>query len=153
MNPLISPTSSLFLPLDQLNQHCQSLLVSLQDSNTSQKDLLLCEQTLWNEVKKIQDLKDKTTFLYLIGFYHSLLFRIAPTSLTTSLNNQQFHYNILLRLGDLNAFMEQNDVAKYYHSNAEAFFPKCTQIIRKRTRNIALESILSINNKEFDKNN
>lgn len=119
MNPLISPTSSIFLPLSQLNPHCTRLLNSLNDGRTSQKDKILLEQTLWNEVKKIRALNDTSIFLYLIGYYHVILYQIAKLSA----QNDLFQYHVLIRLGDLNRYIDRTDVAEYYYCNARNLFP------------------------------
>lgn len=119
MNPLISPNNSLFLPLSQLNPHCTRLLNSLNNGSVSQKDRISYEQTLWNEVKKIRALKDTSIFLYLIGYYHTILFQVASTYSPDDL----FQYHVLIRLGDLNRYMERIDVAEYYYCNARNLFP------------------------------
>lgn len=119
MNPLILPTSSLFLPLSQLNPHCNRLLNSLHDARVSQRERVLCEQTLWNEVKKIRSLNDTSIFLYLIGYYHTILFQV--TNLTTP--DDLFQYHVLIRLGDLNRYADRIDVAEYYYCNARNLFP------------------------------
>lgn len=119
MNPLlISPTNSLFLPLNQLSPHCNRLLNSLHDGCTSRSDRILLEQTLWNEVKKIRALNDISVFLYLIGYYH-VLYQVAKSTDQDDL----FQYHVLIRLGDLNRYVERTDVAEYYYCNARNLFP------------------------------
>lgn len=119
MNPLITPASSLILPLSQLGPHCNRLLNSLNDGRTSRKEKILFEQTLWNEVKKIKALNDTSIFLHLIGVYHTILFQIPKVSIQEDL----FQYHILIRLGDLNRYLERFDVAEYYYCNARNLFP------------------------------
>lgn len=121
MNPLIPPTTptTLILPLNQLYSHCNRLLNSLVDVNLGQKERILYEQTLWNEVKKIKSSSDQSVFLYLTGFYLTILFQ------TSNLNdkNDFFQYNVLIRLGDLSRYMKRLDVAEYYYCNARNQFP------------------------------
>lgn len=119
MNPLITPTNSLFLPLSQLNPHCNRLLNSLYDGRTGQKERLLYESTLWNEVKKIRALNDSSVFLYLIGYYHTILYHTRLPFTQKDL----FQYHVLIRLGDLNRYLERVDVAEYYYCNARNLFP------------------------------
>lgn len=119
MNPLISPTNSLFLPLNQLSPHCNRLLNSLHDGCTSRSERVLFEQTLWNEVKKIRALNDTSIFLYLIGYYHIVLYQVEKSTAQDDL----FHYHVLIRLGDLNRYVERTDVAEYYYCNARNLFP------------------------------
>lgn len=120
MNPLITPASSLILPLSQLGPHCNRLLNSLNDGRTSQKERILYEQTLWNEVKKIRALNDTSIYLHLVGYYHTVLFQIPRVSV---LEEDLFQYHILIRLGDLNRYLERADVAEYYYCNARNLFP------------------------------
>lgn len=118
MNPILSPNSS-FLPLNQLSPHCTRLLESLDDGRTSQKERLLLEQTLWNEVKRIRTLKDTTVYMYLIGYYHTILYQIADSQSTDDL----FQYHVLIRLGDLERYVDRVDVSEYHYCNARNLFP------------------------------
>lgn len=94
----------------------------MNDINASQKEKVLLEQTLWNEVKKIRALKDSSfpIFLYLIGYYNKILFHVAARA---SSPDDLFQYHVLIRLGDLNRYMERIDVAEYYYCNARNLFP------------------------------
>jgi len=119
MNPLISQASSLYLPLNQLSPHCTRLLNSLHDGRANQKESILFEQTLWNEVKKVRALNDTSIFLYLVGYYHTILYQIAKLKAP----NDLFQYHVLIRIGDLNRYMLRNDVAEYYYCTARNLFP------------------------------
>lgn len=119
MNPLITPSSSLLLPLGQLSPHCSRLLNSINDDKVSPKEKLHHEQTLWSEVKKIRSLNEPSIYLYLIGYYDSILHQATRFFD----HNNLFHYNILIRLGDLSRYMERLDVAEYYYCNARNIFP------------------------------
>ena len=119
MNPLISANSSLFLSLIQLQPLCSRLLNSLHDANCDSKGRQLQEQTLWNEVKKITAIKDNAILTYMIGYYHTILFQTSTISHCDDL----FHYHVLIRLGDLNRYLDRLDVAEYYYCNARNSFP------------------------------
>lgn len=115
----VPPSSTLLLPLSQLSPHCNRLTNSLHNDRISHKERILIEQTLWNEVKKIRALNDTSIYLYLVGFYHTILFQIAESRT----KNDLFQYHVLIRLGDLNRYMEKPDVAEYYYCNARNLFP------------------------------
>lgn len=120
MNSVLSPASPLFLPLNQLNPHCSRLLNSLQDGTVSKKELINLEQNLWKEVKKLRALQDKANiFTYLIGYYHTILFQLVKFNESDDI----FQYHILIRLGDLNRYLERLDTAEYYYCNARNLFP------------------------------
>lgn len=119
MNPILSPNNS-FLPLNQLWSHCTRLLSSLDDGRIDQKERLSHEQTLWNEVKKIRTLNlDTTVYLYLIGYYHTILYHVGDSHSTDDL----FQYHVLIRLGDLNRYLDKVDVSEYYYCSARNLFP------------------------------
>lgn len=120
MNPLLSPTSSLFLPLNQLTPHCNRLQKSLHDDHVSNKERILYEQTLWSEVKKIRALNDTSIYLYLLGYYHTIFQQASRLPHKSDL----FQYNVLIRLGDLNRYMDRTDVAEYYYCSARNLFPQ-----------------------------
>lgn len=120
MNPLIKPASSLIVPLSQLSPYCNKLLNSLKDGRSTSKQKVLYEQTLWNEVKKIRTLNNSSIYLYLVGYYHTILYQIPKVSAKEDL----FQYHILIRLGDLNRYLERTDVAEYYYCNARNLFPQ-----------------------------
>lgn len=120
MNPLLSPTSSLFLPLNHLTPHCNRLQNSLHDDRVGNKERILYEQTLWSEVKKIRSLNDTTIYLYLLGYYHTIFQQASRLPRKSDL----FQYHVLIRLGDLNRYMDRTDVAEYYYCSARNLFPQ-----------------------------
>lgn len=127
MTSLVSSTSSLFLPLSQLNPYCAKLKNSLNDGGrTSQKDRLIYEQTLWNEVKKLRALNNKSIFSYLIGYYHTILHQLTLNKQTSSFNqcDYEIYYHVLIRVGDLHRYLERVDLAFYYYSVARNLFPQ-----------------------------
>lgn len=124
MNPSVSPAHPITFPLNQLMPHCHSLLRSIND-DTSHEGRTILEQILWNEVKKVKNLNDPTfIFHYLIGYYHAVIFSISRVSSKT---NDLLQYHLLIRLGDLNRYTNQIELAKYYYSNARNLFPQFGQ--------------------------
>lgn len=154
MNPP-DPSDYLVSPLIRLYPLSSKLINSIQDGRTSDREKIAIEQSLWNEVEKSFQLNDKTFLLYLVGFYNTLLYQVwAQKSTRACDDSNHFQYLVLTRLGDLNRFIEQEDVADYYHRNARSLFPKFADRIqpkkvkRKQTRNIALQSILMLHGDE-----
>jgi len=120
MDSPLSPTDPLFLPLNQLNPYCLKLLASLQDITVNKKEIIALEQSLWKEVKKLKALRDKANIItYLIGFYHTILFQIVKNNESDDI----FQYHIIIRLGDLNRYLDRLDTAEYYYCNARNLFP------------------------------
>lgn len=121
MNPLIPDTTptSLLIPLNQLSNYCNRLIISINNVGIDQKSRVLQEQTLWSEVKKIKSTSDNSVFLYLTGFYLTVLFQISQSTEKIDV----FHYNVLIRLGDLSRYMQNYDVAEYYYCSARNLYP------------------------------
>lgn len=121
MNPLIpdTPSINLILPLSQLSIYCNRLINSINNVEANQKNRILHEQTLWSEVKKIKSTGDKSVFLYLTGFYQTVLFKISQYSD----KEDNLHYNVMIRMGDLSRYMGNYDVAEYYYWTARNLYP------------------------------
>lgn len=78
------------------------------------------EQILWKEVKKLRASPDKLNiFTYLIGYYHTVLFQLAKYDDPDDI----FQYHVLIRLGDLNRYLDRLDTAEYYYCNARNLYP------------------------------
>ena len=120
INQAMSPSSPLFLPLSQLKPFCSRLLTLVNNDKISRKELIATEQNLWREVKKLKASQDKASiFSYLIGYYHTILYQLVKLNDADDI----FQYHILIRLGDLNRYLDRLDIAEYYYCNARNLFP------------------------------
>lgn len=113
MNLLITAKTNQ-LPFIKLKLYCSRLHNSLRT-----KERIKLEQQLWAEVKLLRDFKNKALLTYLIGFYHTILYQLA----TQPTIEDPFQYHVLIRLGDLNRYLQRDEIAEYYYSNARTLYP------------------------------
>lgn len=119
MNLFTTPSSQFFLPLSSLNPLFTQLHDSLNDPNVGHKDRSLLEQTIWTKIKDVRKLNNEELLTHFIRFYESILL----TPLTDSNIDDSFLYNVLIRLGDLNRYVQQPEVAARYYRRARNLIP------------------------------
>lgn len=119
MNPSITQSSNLYLPLNSLNPLCLQLHKSLSDPNVSQRERCNLEQSLWTKIKDTRKLDNEALLRHFIGFYQTIL---LAASKKTNLGDT-LYYHVSIRLGDLNRYIKQFDVAGYYYCNARNLIP------------------------------
>lgn len=71
-------------------------------------------------MKKIRALNENSIYVHLVGYYQAILQQASRLPHRSDL----FLYHVLIRIGDLNRYMDCNDVAEYYYCNARNLFPQ-----------------------------
>ncbi|CAG2171740.1 unnamed protein product [Oppiella nova] len=104
-------------------------------ANVSTDSSLVYEKQLWNDIKQYRHQKDTILIEYLIGFYVSLMEAIVTNDrhkepyLLFAINSQLsattrlLLYNILIRIGDLNRYLNKTSIAENYYLRARRLDP------------------------------